>query len=124
LTWPYHLSCCSCISWTMFSFIPIFVLIASFLILSIRDILAERLKCYQNYVVVFVVSKLDICGDPYLILCDFTWDSLSTKWQLSRFLSHFFSFPPLIIIPPSYHRPTRCAIALTKQHIIIPSVLS
>jgi hypothetical protein len=58
----------------------------------------------------------------------FKWDSWWTKWHWIRFFSEFFGFLLLIIIHHCsiiiFHRPTRCVIALTKQHIIIPSVLS
>jgi hypothetical protein len=44
MTWPYQLNCCSSVSRSVSFFIPIFVLIVSFLILFIHDILAERLR--------------------------------------------------------------------------------
>jgi hypothetical protein len=44
VTWPYHFNCCSFISCNMSFFSPIFVLLVSFLIQSIRGILAEHHK--------------------------------------------------------------------------------
>jgi hypothetical protein len=44
MTWLYHLNYRSSVSCNMSAFIPIFVLIISFIILPLRDILAERLR--------------------------------------------------------------------------------
>jgi hypothetical protein len=50
------------------------------------------------------------------------------KIALEECFSQFFCFPPLITILPLLHThlslPWRCATALTKQHIIITSVIS
>jgi hypothetical protein len=50
------------------------------------------------------------------------------QWHWDRFFSEFFGFLLSILFHHFsiliYHHPTRCATALTNQHIIIPSDIS
>jgi hypothetical protein len=56
------------------------------------------------------------------------WDLWWSKWHWGRFFSEFFGFPLSISFRHCStlinHRPMRCVIALTTQHIITTSVLS